>query len=107
MSALPKLEPVWDVASNLVDNPGRLHSWHIGRRISLLLFGARAVADQDVGRVDSCCTDAEPHLPPTGVIFGQFDDLQNFRTALSEVPNCAHNFFLQITESLKASPFSK
>jgi hypothetical protein len=31
--------------SNLIDDPRRLHS---GRRISLLLFGARAVADPDV-----------------------------------------------------------
>ncbi len=69
------LQSVRNVASNLVDDSGDVHSRHIGRRISLLLFGARAVADPDVGRVNRRRMDADPHLPRAGVIFGQLDDL--------------------------------
>ncbi len=62
-----ELEPVGNVASNLVDDPRRLHSRHIGRRIGLLLLGARAVADPDIRRVHRRCIDADPHLSRTGV----------------------------------------
>jgi hypothetical protein len=97
------LKSVGTVASNLVDDSGDVHSWHIRWRISLLLFGARAVADPDVGRVDRRCMDANPHLPRAGVIFGQFNNLENFRTTLSEQSDCAHSFFLRVTERRQTS----
>ncbi len=84
------LEPVGNAASDLVDDPGRLHARNVGRRIGLLLLGPRAVAGPDVGRVHRRGMDADAHLAGAGVDLGQIDDLQNLGTAVSEESNCAH-----------------
>jgi hypothetical protein len=82
--SVPYFQPVGNAAPNLIDDPRRVHSRHIGRRISLLLFGARAAADQDVGRVYSRRMDADSHLSGAGVNFGQIDDLKHFGAAMRE-----------------------
>ena len=71
-------------ASDLVYDPRRLRSRHVGRRIGFLLFRVRAVADPEVGWVDCGCMDADTLLPLAGVYFEQFNDLENFGAAVSE-----------------------
>jgi hypothetical protein len=77
-------ESVGNPASHLVDDPSRLHSRHVRRRVNFLMFGARAVPGQDVGWVDCGSVDTDPHLSRTSVNLRQFHHLKNFGTAMSE-----------------------
>lgn len=82
--SVANLESVCNAVSNLIDDPRRLHSRHVGRWVSLLPVSVRAIAGRDIGWVDRRCIDADPHLPRAGVHLGQLKDLKNFRPAMGE-----------------------
>ena len=87
---VPDLHTGGNSVAYLIDDPGRVHSRHVRRRVDLLLLCTGTVPSQCVGRVHRRRVHPDTHLTRSGMGLWKIDDLQSIRTSVNHDSYCAH-----------------
>src|SRR5690349_21487823 len=80
-----------NAVAHFVDDASGVHSRYVGRWIGLLLLGAKAVAHEQVGRIDRGGMNANADLATSGMNLRHVDHLEHLRPAVLHNSDRTHS----------------